>query len=83
MPTTITARKTKELLAKLKENKFWDKFLFELVENCRRRKAEKALEELRKIEFDSSYEEVRLKLRLLLSQGRSLFEPEIKSTPQS
>jgi predicted CopG family antitoxin len=65
MPTTITVSKeTKELLAKLKGDKTWDKFLFELVENYRRERAKKALEELRKIEFDSSYEEVRLKLRL-------------------
>lgn len=65
MPTTITvSRETKELLAKLKGDKTWDKFLFELAENYRRERTKKALEELRKIEFDSSYEEVRLKLRL-------------------
>lgn len=74
MPETVAARKTKEFLAKLKENKFWDKFLFELVKNCRRRRAEKAL---RKIEFDSSYGEVRLKLRLLPSQC-SFFRSETK-----
>jgi len=77
VPETIASRKTKEFLAKLKENKFWDKFLFELVKNCRRRRAEKALEELRKIEFDSSYGEVRLKLRLLPSQC-SFFRSETK-----
>jgi hypothetical protein len=77
VPKTIASRKTKEFLAKLKENKFWDRFLFELVKNCRRRRAEKALEELRKIEFDSSYGEIRLKLRLLPSQC-SFFRSETK-----
>ncbi len=65
MPTTITiSEETKELLAKLKGDKTWDELLLELAENYRREKARKALEELREIEFDSSYEEVKLKLRL-------------------
>ncbi|MCD6349091.1 MAG: hypothetical protein J7L91_05625 [Candidatus Korarchaeota archaeon] len=65
MSTTITIRReTKELLAALKGKKTWDEFLLELAEDYRRRKARKALEKLRKIEFDTSYEEVRLKLRL-------------------
>jgi predicted CopG family antitoxin len=65
MPTTITvSEETKELLARLKGEKTWDELLLELVENYRREKVKRALEELRKIEFDSSYEEVKLKLRL-------------------
>ncbi len=40
------------------------RLLLELAEEYRRRRAEEALERLREIDFDSSYEEVRLKLRL-------------------
>ncbi len=65
MSTTITiSRRTKDLLARLKGDKTWDEFLLELARDYRRIKAQEALEQLRKIEFDSTYEEVRLKLRL-------------------
>ncbi len=65
MSTTITiSRRTKDLLARLKGDKTWDEFLMELAQNYRKMKVQKALEQLRKIEFDSTYEEVRLKLRL-------------------
>jgi len=68
VPTTITiSRRTKDLLARLKRDKTWDEFLTELAHNYRKTKARKALEQLRKIEFDSTYEEVRLKLRLMES----------------
>ncbi len=65
MPTTITiSRRTKEILARLKGDRTWDSFLLGLAEEYRRRRAEEALEQLREIDFDSSYEEARLKLRL-------------------
>lgn len=63
--TTITvSKKTKDLLARLKGNRTWDEFLMELAQKYRRERAQQALKQLREIEFDSSYEEVRLKLRL-------------------
>ncbi len=65
MSTTITvSKKTKDLLARLKGNRTWDEFLMELAQKYRRERAQQALKQLREIEFDSSYEEVRLKLRL-------------------
>ncbi len=65
MSTTITiSKRVKEILTKLKGNRTWDSFLLELAEEYRRRRAEEALKRLRRIEFDSSYEEVRLKLKL-------------------
>lgn len=65
MSSTITvSKRTKEILVRLKGNRTWDNFLLELAEEYRRKRAEEALERLRKIDFDSSYEEVRLKLKL-------------------
>ncbi len=65
MPTTITiSKETKEMLSHLKEDRTWDEFLRDMLEAYRRENLKRALTKLRKIEFDSTYEEVRLKLRL-------------------
>jgi hypothetical protein len=49
--------------AELRGRKALNKILLGIL-NYRREKIKRALEELRKIELDSSYEEVKLKLRL-------------------